>query len=96
MASSYQIFVQSPCNGDQIVNQIIPTYYTGTSGSFTNGILALPPGATKWKIEIVDFGSGACSPSVTFEQKVGNTSDPVGEYEEVGSGTGKAEVKDYP
>lgn len=95
-ASSYKIKVKTPCSGDQFVNKVIDTYYTGTTGDFTDGTLALPPGATKWVVEIVDYSGGNCSPSIRFEQRDGDTSDPEGEYDEIGSGTGEVRVDEHP
>ena len=92
----YKINVNSPCTGDQIVNKVAPTHYTGAAGDFTYAVLTRSPSSTTWRFTIYDYsGAPACFPNKTFEQITPNASDPAGTYKCLDA-EGEALVSDFP
>lgn len=93
---AYRVTVNSPCSGDQLVNKIATTHYTGANGDFTYAVLTRSPSDPQWQFVIYDYsGPGPCSPSKLFTQVTPDADDPTGAYEGANS-TEEAVVSDWP
>jgi len=96
-ANSYSIDVNTPCIGDQRVDKVSSTHYTGSNGDFTYAVLTRAPNESQWIVRVYDYRTGSnCNPFRDFEQVTPDADDPSGVYSEVGSGTGEAAVTSWP
>lgn len=84
---SYTASVNSPCTGDQTLDEISSSLYQGTSGNFSVGVL-ISDATQGWLLTIIETGSGSsCYPSITYGQVTPNSSDPTGTYGEMVNGS---------
>ena len=85
---SLTALIDSPCSGDQTLDEVTSELYQGTSGDFTLGVLASDPNQG-WLLTIYDYSntSSPCYPSIVFGQVTPNASDPTGTYGKMVNGS---------
>ena len=81
MSTSYSVTVDSPCDGDQTIDENNSSLYQGSVGDFSLVVLALDS-SSEWVLTVYDYGnpSGSCFPYVQFGQVTPDSSDPTGAY----------------